>query len=151
MCSLKVRKYHRKIPVLESVFNKVAGLWACIFITKKFQHSCFPVKFAKFLRIPIMKNGCFCTFIITLIIIFTFNTFTTIRSSRSQMFCKIGILKNFANFTGKHLCWKSLFSKVADLKPADLKPATLLTGDSNTGLFLSNLYRAPLVAASVPL
>ena len=30
------------------------------------------------------------------------------RSSRSQMFFKIDVLKNFANFTGKHLCW-SLF------------------------------------------
>ena len=30
------------------------------------------------------------------------------RSSRSQMFFKIGALKNFAMFTGKHLCW-SLF------------------------------------------
>ena len=29
-------------------------------------------------------------------------------SSRWQMFLKIGVLKNFANFTGKHLCW-SLF------------------------------------------
>ena len=27
----------------------------------------------------------------------------TVRSSRSQMFCKIGALKNFASFTGKHL------------------------------------------------
>ena len=30
------------------------------------------------------------------------------RSSRSQMFLKIDVLKNFANFTGKHPCW-SLF------------------------------------------
>ena len=30
------------------------------------------------------------------------------RSSRSQMFFKIGFLKNFAKFTGKHLC-QSLF------------------------------------------
>ena len=29
-------------------------------------------------------------------------------SSRLQMFFKIGILKNFANFTGKHVFW-SLF------------------------------------------
>ena len=27
------------------------------------------------------------------------------RSIRSQMFFKIGILKNFTIFTGKHLCW----------------------------------------------
>ena len=28
------------------------------------------------------------------------------RSSRSQMFFKIGVLKNFPNFTGKYLCWR---------------------------------------------
>ena len=26
------------------------------------------------------------------------------RGSRLQMFFKLGVLKNFANFTGKHLC-----------------------------------------------
>ena len=30
---------------------------------------------------------------------------TTYRRSRSQMFFKIGVLKDFAIFTGKHLCW----------------------------------------------
>ena len=34
----------------------------------------------------------------------------TSRSSRLQMFFKIGVVKSFANFTGKHLCW-SLFLK----------------------------------------
>ena len=29
----------------------------------------------------------------------------TFRSDRSQRFFKIGVLKNFANFTGKSLCW----------------------------------------------
>ena len=33
---------------------------------------------------------------------------TSIKSSRSKMFFKIGVLKNFAIFTGKHMC-KSLF------------------------------------------
>ena len=32
-------------------------------------------------------------------------------SSRSHMFFKIGILKNFANFTGKHLCCSLLLTK----------------------------------------
>ena len=50
MCSLKVRKYHRKKTVLESVFEEVAGLRVCDFITKKLQQRCFPVKFAKSLR-----------------------------------------------------------------------------------------------------
>ena len=30
---------------------------------------------------------------------------TFYRSNRFQMFCKLGFLKNFAKFTGKHLCW----------------------------------------------
>ena len=42
--------------MLESFFNKVAGLRAFSFIKKKFQRSCFPMKFAKFFRTPTFKN-----------------------------------------------------------------------------------------------
>ena len=60
--------------------------------------------------------------------------------SRLQIFFKIGVLKIFAIFTGKHLCW-SLF---------------LIKRDSNTGVFPwilqifknSFFYRTPPVAAS---
>ena len=45
------------------------------------------------------------------------------RSSRSQMFFKICVLKTSANFIGKHLCW-SLFL----LKLQALRTATLLKG-----------------------
>ena len=34
------------------LFNKVAGLKACNFIKKRLQRRSFPIKFAKFLRIP---------------------------------------------------------------------------------------------------
>ena len=44
---------------------------------------------------------------------------------------KIGVPKNFVNFTGKHLCW-SLFL----IRLQALKPTTLLKGDSNAGVFL---------------
>ena len=47
------------------------------------------------------------------------------RTSRSQMFFKIVVRKNFANFTGKHLCWS--------------RPVVFLKRDSNTGIFLWNL------------
>ena len=36
-----------------------------LFIKKRFQHSCFPVKFTKFLKIPFLQNtpgDCFCAF-----------------------------------------------------------------------------------------
>ena len=45
----------------QSLFEKVAGLQACQtcnFIKKRLQHRCFPMKLAKFLRTPILKNIC---------------------------------------------------------------------------------------------
>ena len=35
------------------------------------------------------------------------------RSSRPELFCKKGVLRNFAKFTGKHLCQRLFFNKVA--------------------------------------
>ena len=32
-----------------------------------------------------------------------------------KVFCKKGVLKNFAKFTGEHLCQSLFFDKVADL------------------------------------
>ena len=43
-----------------------------------------------------------------------------IRSSRPELFCKKVVLKNFAKFTEKHLCWSLFSSKVADVRPATL-------------------------------
>ena len=51
-----------------------------------------------------------------------------------KVFCKKGVLKNFAHFTGKHLCW-SLFL----IQLQVFRPATLLKRDSNAGAFLRNL------------
>ena len=44
-------KFHRKTPVLKSLFNKLQAfrhvtlLKVCNFVKKRLQHSCFPVKF----------------------------------------------------------------------------------------------------------
>ena len=38
------------------------------------------------------------------------------RSSRTEVFCKKGVLRNFAKFTGKHLCQSLFFNKVAGLE-----------------------------------
>ena len=95
------------------------------------------------------------------------------RSSYTEVLCTKSVLKNFAKFTGKHLC-KSLFvNKVAGLelfakivngwKPLTIftkssRPATLLTKrllhrcfPVNFAKFLrtSFFYRTPPVAASV--
>ena len=53
-----------------------------------------------------------------------------VRSSSPEVFCKKGVLKTFAKFTGKHLCQSLFFNKVAGFK--------------NTFF-----YRTPPVAASV--
>ena len=67
------------------------------------------------------------------------------------MFIKICVIKSFAIFTGKHLCWSLCLIKLQACRPA-----TLLKGDSYTGVFFwklrnfwENLFkRKPLVAAS---
>ena len=54
---LRVLQISQKTPVLETLFNKVAGLQVN-YIKKRNQHRCFPVNNAKFLRTPTLKNIC---------------------------------------------------------------------------------------------
>ena len=42
------------------------------------------------------------------------------RSSRPEVFCKKGVLRNFAKFIVKHLCHSLFFDKVAGRRPATL-------------------------------
>ena len=53
------------------------------------------------------------------------------RSSHPEVFCKKGILRNFAKFIGKHQCQSLFFNKVAGLRGA-----TVLKRDSGTVVFL---------------
>ena len=91
------------------------------------------MKFAEFLKAPFLCNtssGCFLYMTMT----------NNGRSSHWRCSNKIGVLRNFTKFTGKHLC-QSLFYKVAGLGL-----------DSGTGVFLRILwnlkqhllYRTPL-------
>ena len=50
-CSQTFCKFHRKTPVLEFLFNNIAGLKTFNFTNKGLQHRCFPMKFVKFLRV----------------------------------------------------------------------------------------------------
>ena len=65
---------------------------------------------------------------------FNYRSSRKCRNSRSQMFFKIGVLKNFANFTRKQLRWNLFLVKLKALSPE-----TLLKKDSNTGVSLWNL------------
>ena len=42
------------------------------------------------------------------------------RSSRPEVLCRKGVLRNFAKLTGKHLCRSLFFNKVAGLRPGTL-------------------------------
>ena len=57
--SIQNKKSHiQKKMSMKSLFYKVVGLQVCNFIKKRLQHRCFPVKFAKVLRTPILENIC---------------------------------------------------------------------------------------------
>ena len=45
---------------------------------------------------------------------------TILKSSRPEVFCKKGVLRNFTKFTGKHLCRSLFFNKVTGLRSATL-------------------------------
>ena len=51
-----------------------------------------------------------------------------VRSSRLQMFFKIGVLKIFASFTGKHLCWSPLLMKLQAWRSANFIKTRLQHG-----------------------
>ena len=42
------------------------------------------------------------------------------RSSRLEVFCRKGVLRNFERFTGKHFCQNLLFNKVPGLRTVTL-------------------------------
>ena len=50
------------------------------------------------------------------------------RSSRPEVFCKKGVFRNFAKFTGKHLYQSLFFNKVVGLRPATLLKKRLWHG-----------------------
>ena len=78
---------------------------------------------------------------------------STNRSSRPEVFCKKGVLGNFAKFIGKHLSQSLFINKVAGLRPATLlKKEALRQVFSYEFCEISKntfFYRTPLVAASV--
>ena len=73
---------------------------------------CIPQKFCKF----IYQKNLFVHLILE-------------RSSLREVFCKKGVLKNFSNFTGKHLCQSVIFNKVAGPRrfPVNFAKHLLLT------------------------
>ena len=47
--------------------------------------------------------------------------FTKYRSSRPEVFCEEGVLRNFAKFKGTHLCQKLFFPEISRKLATDMK------------------------------
>ena len=79
----------------------------------------------------------------------SFRTFS--RSSHLEGFCKKGDLRNFAKFTGKHLCQSPFFNKVAGQACRLIKKETLVQVFSCEFCEVSKntfSYRTPPLTAS---
>ena len=76
------------------------------------------------------------------------------RSRCSQMFFKMDVLKNFANFIGKHLCWSLFLIKLQAWRPVGLQcyeeeiPTQLFTCEIWEIFKNTFFYRTSPVAAS---
>ena len=60
-----------------------------------------------------------------------------IRSSRPEVFCKKDVLRNFAKFTGKHLCQSLFYIKVASLRPAIVHRTPVVAASETFSLSVS--------------
>ena len=93
-------------------------------------YRCFPWHFAKSVRAAELQSH-------PIVRMFLVN----FRSSRPEVFCKRGVLKNFSKFTGKHLCQSLFLDKVAGLR--QVFSCEFCQISKNTFF-----YRTPLVASS---
>ena len=55
-CSLKFRKFNGKAPVLESLFDKIAGLRTCNFSKNRLQHRFFSCEICEIFKNPYFEE-----------------------------------------------------------------------------------------------
>ena len=119
-------------------FNLHVNLYGCIWLNKiaTFKYGCIWLNkiatFKKILALHSVEVSSSPNLPPVFVIVFWGETN---RSSLSQMFFKIGVLKNFASFIGKYQC-TSIFL----IKLQAWTPAALLKRESNTGVFLWHLW-----------
>ena len=75
------------------------------------RHKIYPVNMLHLIRTPFLKNKSVRLLLNMCYLVYYHQKLpfgVIFRSSRPEVFCKKGVLRNFAKFTGKHLC-QSLF------------------------------------------
>ena len=122
---------------------KLLGWRPCNFIKERLQHRYFPVNNVKFFRTHFFTEHLWWLLLyvvwaniapvenVSCAMLSQLYLDNIVRSTCLQMVFKISVLKNFANFPLKHLCWSFFLIK---LQPWGR--ATLLKRNSNTGAFL---------------
>ena len=90
-------KFNSNTPVMESLFKNIRTY---NFIKKRFQHNCFSVKFAKFLRTSFYRTPSVAASKINTLAVLL----KAITSSHQRCSIIKCLLRNFSKFTKKHLC-----------------------------------------------
>ena len=93
---------------------------------KVFKFAIIRIQISFKLQLPTMSDSCLISSEASLSSSDSLDSFSNFdklkpyRSSRLEVFCKKGVLRNFTKFTGKRLCQSLIFNKVAGLRPANL-------------------------------
>ena len=107
-----LRKIHRATSLPESLLT---------LLKKRPWHKCFSVNFEILLRTNFYKEHLWSLLLNKFLFDFwnfrnTFKNRPPVRSKRSQVLYKIGILKKYAKFPWKQQCWSHFLRKSAEIK-----------------------------------
>ena len=83
-------------------FNKIAGLRPATLLIKRQWHRCFPANFVKFLRTPFFIEHLWWLLLKHINSKDGSNGYSE-QKQPPEVFCKEGVLNDFAKFTGKHM------------------------------------------------
>ena len=117
-----------KTTVLESLFNKVAGLKSSNFIKKGLQHRYFLVNIAKFLKSLFLQNT-------------SGDCFWAKEKARDLMFCSILIIRNIYSILKVfHWYFKELRADLCTMKHANITNSSCLKINNLSGHFYITIF-----------
>ena len=108
-CQISKKNLFYRTPLDDCFYPCKARLKACNFIKKRLQHRCFYVKFAKFLRKPMLQNIWERLLLINGLLYFHAFHYSEYWVS---LLIKLHAFKDFVEFKGKHQCRSLFFNKL---------------------------------------